>query len=230
MKAIPGDDERASRPPAPVARMGSRVFARLEAEISRIAGVRTARIIGDDAPREIHVVADTSRSPKQLVRDIQSLSSAGFGISIDHRIVSVVQLAEEGAAEVAVGESHRPALDRIVFAQKGDRGWVRVGLTWPDGSSTEGTGAAGSTRDARARAAVQAVQRAIEPVLEMLGAAIDVEQVLIQQTGPRDSVLVHLLYFEDGVETPLVGSAIVPDDVASAAARAMLQALNRKLS
>lgn len=75
--------------------MGSSQLQRLQEELQRIPAVRSARVIGNDQPSEIHIVAGPERSAKQLVRDVQSLSAAGFGMTIDHRIVSVVQLEDE---------------------------------------------------------------------------------------------------------------------------------------
>ncbi len=102
----------------------------LEAEVRKIAGVKNARIVGTDGPEEIHIVASASRSPKQVVRDVQSLAAAAYGLPIDHRIVSVVQLDQEPPSPAARG---RAVLDRVVLASKGDGGWVKVALQWPDG-------------------------------------------------------------------------------------------------
>jgi hypothetical protein len=72
--------------------VGSSQLQRLQEELQRIPAVQSARVIGNDQPSEIHIVATGERSAKQLVRDVQSLSAAGFGMTIDHRIVSIVQL------------------------------------------------------------------------------------------------------------------------------------------
>jgi hypothetical protein len=232
-------DERRSFPKRVVSDPGDDLLNALEQDLVRIMGVTSARVVGDDSPREVHVVASAARPPKQVVRDVQSLAAARFGISIDHRIVSVVQMDEEaqspaatdGAhdAEVDTGEDRRPALDRIVVASRGDTGWVRVGLRWPDGEVTEGAGAAGATRDARARGSVNAVHQALEPLLASRNIALDLEHLLISPMGSSDSVIVKLGWHENGNATTLVGSALIEDDVASATVRAMLQALNRKL-
>lgn len=74
--------------------MGSSQLQRLQEELQRIPAVQSARVIGNDQPSEIHIVATGERSAKQLVRDVQSLSAAGFGMTIDHRIVSIVQLED----------------------------------------------------------------------------------------------------------------------------------------
>jgi hypothetical protein len=74
-------------------------LVRLEADLPKIQGVSSARVVGEDEPSEIHVVASTARPPKQIVRDVQSLANARFGIPIDHRIVSVVQLNDQVVLE-----------------------------------------------------------------------------------------------------------------------------------
>lgn len=202
-------------------------LSRLESEIGKVAGVRSVSVVGDDAPVEIHIVAEGDRSPKQLVRDVQSLAAAGFGMTIDHRIVSIVQLAEK-ELEVPV-RSNRPVLDRVVFANKGAEGWVKVALVWPSGEMSEGAAAAGATRETRARGAALAVKQALDAEAARLGAAIDVEHVSIQQVGTGDAVTVRVGYAEKGTSISLVGSAIVHDDVATASVHALLQAVNRKL-
>ena len=217
----------------------------LEEDLQRVPGVRNARVVGVESPSEIHIVATPERSPKQVVRDVQSLASAGFGLTIDHRIVSVVQLADDAPAAApetpialeetpvptadADDDDRRPVLESVVLASKGASGWVKVTLKWPDGSTTEGAGATTATREARARGATIALLRALEPALSSGGAKLDVEQVLIHRIGSGECVLVRGLYSVNGSNVPVVGSALIHDDVASAAVRALLHAINRKL-
>jgi hypothetical protein len=209
-------------------------LARFEEDLKRVPGVKGARVVGDEAPSEIHIVAVAGRSPKQVVRDVQSLAAAGFGFPIDHRIVSIVQL-EDGAEHVPSSSNGasipalRPVLERVVLATKGDEGWVKVGLKWPDDQVTEGVAAAGVSREARARAASDAVSKALDPILAPMKARMAIDQVAVSKIGVSDSVTVSVLFYEGGTVTPLVGSAIIQDDVASAAVRATLQAVNRRL-
>ena len=204
---------------------------RLERDLRKVQGVESARVVGDEDPSEIHIVSSLTRTPKQVVRDVQSLAAARFDMPIDHRIVSVVQLDEEAApAAIEAPENGRPILDRVVVASKGDTGWVRVVLRWPDGSVTEGAGAAGPSREARTRGATVALLQALEPALEPRGSAIDVQHAVIQRVGAEDLVVVRATFREGAQTTPVVAAAVVQDDVASAAVRALLQAVNRKLS
>jgi hypothetical protein len=202
----------------------------LERDLRKVQGIKSARVVGDDEPAEIHIVASLQRSPKQVVRDVQSLAAARFGMPIDHRIVSVVQLDEDASVAAAPSPvAQRPVLERVVLASKGDSGWVKVALRWPDGGTTEGAGVAGATRETRARGATVALLQALEPVLTARGARVDVDHVLIHRIGAADSVLVRAVFYSSGAPVPLIGSAMVFDDVATAAVQALLHGVNRKL-
>ena len=237
--------------------MGSSQLQRLQEELQRIPAVRSARVIGNDQPSEIHIVAGPERSAKQLVRDVQSLSAAGFGMTIDHRIVSVVQLEDEDLtpdesstsieadevterAEAAtegqrvedVGEAERgerPMVERIVQATAGGGGWVKVALQWPGGEINEGVGVSGASREARARGAAAALLQALRPRLEPGGARVDVEHVVLHRMGQAETVVVRATYYGRQGASALVGVALLHDDAASATVRALLHALNRKL-
>jgi hypothetical protein len=207
----------------------------LEHDLTKVQGVMSARVVGEEEPAEIHIVSSLDRAPKQVVRDVQSLAAARFGMPIDHRIVSVVQLDENQAvsapqttAAVEI-EAHRPVLERVVVASKGESSWIKVALVWPDGETTEGAGTAGATRETRARGATVALLQALGAVLERRDSRVDVDHVLIHRIGSSDSVLIRAVFHERGAPTSLVGSAVVYDDVATAAVQALLQAVNRKL-
>jgi hypothetical protein len=121
-------------------------------------------------------------------------------------------------------------LERVVLGTRGTAGWVEVGLKWPDGTETDGSGNAGPSRETRARGAAKAVVKALEPILSERGVELEIDQVLIHRMESADSVFVRATFFEGGNAIPVVGSAIVHDDVASAAVRALLHAVNRKLT
>ena len=211
--------------------MGNPELSRLEQELTRVPGVKSARVRGDGAPSEIHIVATQERSPKQLVRDVQSLASAGFGMPIDHRIVSVVQLEEDPIRVVTDPmPAPRPVLERVILASRAGAAWIKVVLDWPDGTTTEGLSTAERTREARARAAVDAVLRAIKPVLDKRHATVEMHQVHIHQVGNQESVLTQGTYSGDGSTIQISGSALVHDDVSTAAVHSALHALNRKLA
>lgn len=207
-------------------------LVKLEEDLQKVPGVRDARVVGVDTPAEIHIVATGVRAPKQVVRDVQSLASAGYGLPIDHRIVSVVQL-DEAASEtpkVTAPSDKRPALDSVVFASKADGGWVRVRLKWTDGEMTEGLGRFGSDREGRAEGAASALIQALAPRLGLAAVKVKLDEVALQRTKTSDVVVVQCTLAQNGSSFGVVGSSLVIDDVATAAVHAALQGLNRKLS
>jgi hypothetical protein len=77
----------------------------VEKELCRIPEVSAARIVADATgrPTEVHILASTDKHAKQLVRDVQSVAIATFGLEIDRRVISVVQL-DTGSMKVDVAE------------------------------------------------------------------------------------------------------------------------------
>ena len=195
----------------------------------KIPQVLSVQVRGSEtgAPREIHVVTNSSRTPKQIVRDVQSLAAAAFGVKIDHRIVSVVQI-EESHPDVQAG-GRRPFIERVGLGSKGDSEWVEVALRWPDGIQTSGSGAAGRSRSARARGAAAATLECLDHRLSAKKVNVEIENIVLHRMGAEEWVLVHCAYYETEGSTALLGSALIHDDMATAAARALLNAVNRKL-
>lgn len=201
-------------------------LAKLEDEIAKIHGVTGARVVGDAAPSEIHVVATLERPPKQIVRDVQSLSTTSLGETIDHRIVSVVQLEESPTAE----PDERIILDQVITASRRKDGWVRVTLGLSEDQTAEGAVRVGPSRIERAHGAVAAVIKALQPRLDGMGARLLLQNISVHNETHPPSLQIKADLHTAGHHTTLVGGAIIEDDIATAAARALLQALNRKLS
>lgn len=199
----------------------------LEGGLKKIPGVSGIKIVGEDQPTEIHVIATRDRTPKQLVRDIQSLAAAGFGLDIDHRIVSIVQM--EDATAGSNGRAPRILLERIEVTKGAGSDWVKVVLRHPSGEATEGSCTGSGSRVARGKSAVIAALRALDPLLASRGASVDLEHLSIQHADVETNVLLRVVFYEGGIGLSLVGTAAIEDDVASASIKALLQALNRKV-
>ncbi|HUG42573.1 MAG TPA: hypothetical protein VMM12_19065 [Longimicrobiales bacterium] len=62
--------------------------------LASLAGVVSAHVVTDSIGRivEIHILSAAGVHPKQVVRNVESALSAGLGIEIDRRIVSVAQI------------------------------------------------------------------------------------------------------------------------------------------
>ena len=99
--------------------------------IGALAGVVSAHVVTDDAGRmvEIHVLATPDLHPKQVVRNVESALSAGLGIEVDRRIVSVAQIRRESngqatasraAVRIVEGAGDRSAMHPLAGASASD--------------------------------------------------------------------------------------------------------------
>jgi hypothetical protein len=103
----------------------------LEDALRAIPGVRAVSVVtGADArPTEVHVLANPGKPAKQVVRDVQSVAMAQHGLDIDHRIVSVVQIAfdsvEVGGAIPDLDTPRLTVLSSTADQQPSDRSTMR---------------------------------------------------------------------------------------------------------
>jgi hypothetical protein len=203
-------------------------LAALERELARLPDVNAARIVADDGgrPVEVHVLAASDKHPKQIVRDIQSVAMASFGIDLDRRVVSVVRLDREVSA-TAPGEP-RMILRGIVADQQGNRAVLRVRLGRGD-TEKVGTAEGSLASTARLRLAAVATLDALRQLVPAAGDA-DIETATVVRSIERDVAVVNVVFSMQTHEEVLSGSAIVRDagDV-DAIVRAVLDATNRRL-
>ena len=76
----------------------------------------------------------------------------------------------------------------------------------------------------------EAVLDALKPFFEESATTVALESLRLTRVGSSDAVLVKLLYTSGEDADPLLGSALVGKDIGTAAARAVVDALDRKLS
>jgi len=198
-------------------------IASLQEKISRIDGVEAARVVaGNGRIDEIHVLARRAKPPKQVVRDVQSLGQALFGIDIDRRIVSVVQLADS-----ALAGGSRPALVEVSETIDGNRIEVTVTLRWKERLLVgQSTGAA--ARATRWRLVAEATLEAVRQA--MIGTiGLGVGSMDLPSLGGRPLAIAQIVVVTDASERMLIGSAYVEDDESRAVVRSVLDALNRLL-
>lgn len=199
----------------------------LQKELSTHPDVRAARVVSTASGRlsEIHLVADGSKSAKQLVRDVQTLALAKFGIRIDYRIVSVVHFGEDPIPAASVS---RPVLASVTWSTDGTRASCTVEVDDERGPS-KGHSAGSASSTARGRLAAQATADALQ---DLIGAqsTLDVADVSAVDVGGRRAVVVVLVRLVGSSEELLLGAALVRNDESEAVARAVLDAYNRQIS
>lgn len=223
-----------------------RLLPELEDALRDIPGVRAVSVVTgpDAAPLEVHVLATSSKPAKQVVRDIQSLAMASYGLALDHRIVSVVQLGDEpslvadtqGAADSGpllapvhepIAPPPRPSLTSITVHTRDGEAEVSVALTI-DGSVYTGSATGPGSPAHRPRIVAQASLRAVD---DLLGIPSHVDSAMLVAAGDREVALVVItLAIPRLGEQVLCGSALVRGDSEDAVARGVLAAINRRLA
>jgi len=204
----------------------------VEAELRRLPDVAAVRVVTDEIgrPIEIHVLAHTGKHAKQVVRDVQSVALASFGLEIDRRIVSVVQLTPNGDTPTATDVPQTAPRVRAVGIQASTvdlRTSIRVTLEADDQATGYAEGAAATT--IRPRLVAAATLDALRQ-LDEAASRLDVVGAEITQVGAQGVALVTLVSVEMPLERHLAGSAIVHHSPDDAIVRAVLDAANRRLS
>ena len=232
-------------------------LADLETELCRIPEVTAARVVTDakGKPTELHILALPDRQAKQVVRDIQSVAMASFGLELDQRLISVVQQeGHEPPPEIDSMTRRAMAEPALVGVEPfGDEGrrtdddddrvvvegvvTLRSGLTCVTEVTlqraaqrvkgrAEGTLASSAVLRIVAQATLDAL-RQVEPSAERA----DVETAMIVRLGERAVAMVTVVLVRPPYEEVMAGAAVVRSaGDHDAVARAVLHAVNRRLS
>jgi hypothetical protein len=196
----------------------------LEREINKLDGVTSARVLSTGAEiDEIHVIAPRGRTPKKVVRDIESLLLVRFGIRVDHRKISVVQVGQEAAPSLVPS---RPQIHKIEKVPSGEGMGVCVEIS-VNGSFISGIGSH-LAHESELHASSRALINSIDKLLNTQG-ALALQDVSVLEVSDQRIVLAVLSWTVEGQEKILVGATVERGDPLEDAARATLDAVNRKL-
>ena len=211
--------------------------------INKLPGVISSDVVIDgDAISEVHVLSNSTRTPKQLVRDIQSVFYARFHKKIDHKIVSVAQIdlpmsstlvtkASQAAAvtptTTTVVSSHpRLSIEEVSLTKRQNDSLVKVGLSFGNDHYTCAQACSNDKSDyyrAIAQATLGSACQALDYSLNF-----SVLDVRLADIASETAVLVCVSQ-STGTNTNnhYCGSAFVTDDRETAVVKATLNAINR---
>ena len=198
----------------------------VERELCQVPGVVGARLVPgfEREVDELHVLTTLARAPKQTVRDVQTLLMARFGVTTDHRVVSVVQIDEPQG----LPSTTRVIVDRVGISQSDVTVTVEVAVRDGDetlSASDEGPATAAGQRRATARATLEALR----PLLDD-DQAVELEGTDVTHVQGR-LVAITLVHFRTRRgELTVAGSALVRESEPDAIARSVLDALNRTIA
>lgn len=198
-------------------------FSDYQSIINKISGVLNSKVVIDkNNIVEIHILANNARSPKQIVRDIESSLLAAFNYRIDRKKVSIAQIQADD----------HDSLRRIKFIGVTLKTYdntveCSVKLLYQDEeySVTQiGINTAANRRKIVADTTVKAVEK-------ILGQAFvfDIQDVILSSSNDVTfvSVLVNMIF--EGSEETMVGSAVVKNDINETIAKSTLDAINRRV-
>jgi hypothetical protein len=177
----------------------------------------------DGSISAIHIVSATRRSPKQIVRDVESVLLADFDIKIDHRKVSIARIGDRGDPK-----PERPLRAKLVLIKSsvaGGRGTAEVSL---ERGGITVTGEAGGVADegGSLRLVAHATFRALEKMVAP-DAGFELLDVVRIASGERRAVVVLANFASPSETRALAGCVRFDDDAAKATALAVLDASNR---
>lgn len=217
----------------------------VERLLSALAGVVSARIILEDGRiSEIHVLASPSHHPKQIVRNVESALSAGLGIVVDRRLISVAQLRAD-AIEIPDSEAAVPSnygaglvkaappparLELLGFKTSASGPFdASCTVTFRCGEAElSGTATGANTPVGRAESAARAVLSAIASFEGGLG-RIGLEGASLVDANGRQFVLVSAHALEGRNPVLLTGVAPLGRSPEEAGILACLHATNRSI-
>ena len=207
----------------------SGLVAEIEESLSQVQEIRAARVVtsADGYIEEIHVLALPSKMPKQLVRDIETLLQASFGIAIDHKKISIAQLGHESVPETKTEPSVRAKIVSINAEVAGVYVNISVALDI-EGKHYVGHSTGPGSQTGRHRLVAEATLDAIEQYLD--GAlTFALEDIDIVKLGRQQVAVACIVLVTSLGEQSFAGSALVRQNDKDSIVRATLNAINRRL-
>ena len=198
-------------------------FSTFQDVINKIDGVINSKVIVEkENVTEIHILANNLRSPKQIVRDVESSILASFDYRIDRRVISVAQIETDDHDSVK-----RIKISGISMNSFDDLAECCVKLRYEDQEYSV-TASGIRTMANRRKLVADCTIKAIEKILRQTS-IFDVEDVIVNVNDRVNfvTVLVNMIIKSD--EEIMIGSAVVRNDIYEAVAKATLDAINRRV-
>ncbi|MDN5323558.1 MAG: hypothetical protein PWQ67_2012 [Clostridia bacterium] len=198
----------------------------IEELIKQLKGIVSCSVVALEGGKiqEIHIIAESNRSPKQIVRDVESALMAELGIEIDHKKISVAQ-----NKQVQDVKARYKRLKINDVETKGSNFWVKAKVSFSLGEkvfegNAEGPNSGLNRHKLLAIAALQAIENMLEQKVRLV-----VEDFSWQNfAGQEVATIILSCVFDNKIER-LVGACLAESDRDLATIKAVLDALNRRL-
>ncbi|CDF59026.1 hypothetical protein [Thermobrachium celere] len=189
--------------------------------INKIEGVIRSKVVKENGEiTEVHVLANNSKSPKQVLRDIESALYAMYDLKIDRNKISIASIQSED-----VISTKRVKFNSVQLKNQLNTLECSVSLIYDD-NEYKVEDVAINTSINKKKLVSKTTLKAVESILGQ-EYIFDVQDVLINTSNDISVVTVIVNALLYGTEEVLVGSALVKNDLNETIARATLDAINR---
>lgn len=171
-------------------------------------------------------MANSVRSPKQVVRDIESAVLVQKGLQLDHKKISVAQL--ESGVNLPVENGIRFLFRSITFKSEKGKAEVIVTIDANEESYTAGVSGA-NTNQNRLKMVASATLEALEKSLGIKH-TLSVGDTQKMHLCGKNAIAVGVCLRTGSQEELLLGTAINKGDDLEATVRATLDAINRRMN
>uniref|UniRef100_A0A7C5U399 Uncharacterized protein n=1 Tax=Fervidobacterium nodosum TaxID=2424 RepID=A0A7C5U399_9BACT len=194
---------------------------KIEELISRVPGVKAVKVVGDGSNlQEIHVITSSDKSPKQLVRDIETVILASTGMRLDRKIISIAQVESDVKSQKVL-----PYQLVNLKIENIDERSVRVNVTIEHGEEEfYGEFSGPKTTRNLPRIVGNAVLNALSDIHDF---ALSFDDVVEVYFVGKKHILVHITKQYNGVEESIIGTAVNEGNFEKAVAEAVLDAFRR---
>ena len=193
--------------------------------IMKLAGVLNANVVFEDGEiTEIHILADTNRTPKQIVRDVQSLFMAQFHREIDHKIISVAQIDYD--MKETGKPSSRFVIESVLIAKKKNETEIEVTLSL-DGKLFTGKQTTMTDHYDAFRGISVATLAAVLQASDHIKTYSVLDVRFLDMAGERMAVVCVSLTPNGGRSNRYSGTAFTAGDDGVAVVKATLDSINR---
>lgn len=199
-------------------------FEEVEYFLANIKSVLSCKIVADSNNNitEIHVLSDSSRHSKQVVRDIRTALLSHFNLDVDYKIISVAQVNKN----ISINSDYRLLYEGYTNETNSDRIKIITKLCWDE---KEYIGEAEGIKSEKNTLVVAAVS-----TLDAIKKAIDLDCFIVDdiqsaRIADKEVMLSAVTHIDHGRENILIGSAIVHNNKIDSTIKATLNAINRKV-
>jgi hypothetical protein len=194
----------------------------IEELIHKLPSILSCKVVINEEGKivEVHILSSNERSPKQIARDIQSSLMAKWGIQIDHKIISIAQIADKEGEK----SRYKLIISQVEYSVEGINAEALVVLKHQENTYI-GKKKGLHTRNGVAKLIANATIKAVEEYLGK-GPCFSIEDIEKTRIAKRDAAMVAVSLLTNFEEKYFIGASYINSDEHKSIVKSTLNALN----